>query len=247
MPVTASAVAGVVAGGAQFFDSLGKEKKAKAELAALTPAYYKIQDEYFQNKNISQNLAQGGIPNATKDYVTNESQRGLGSSLSAILQAGGSPNDVSGLLDTYDRSIERVGAQDAEQRLQNIQYYMNANKDLAGQKNTQWTINEYQPYQNKLKELTERRAAAEQNKWGGIGTALGSVTAAGTSMSNEGLLKKLFAGPGATPATDPFDVYSNTKGIQTTPMAARGSIASATGADYLPDPGFNFPFANRPI
>lgn len=190
MPGEAQAIQaglGIAAGAAQFFDSLAKEKKAKEELKRLKQPFYKIQDEYFQNRNMAGVLAGGGMPAASKDYYTTESHRGLGASISAVLQGGGDPSGISRVFDVYNRSIDRTTAMDAEQQIKNIQYFMGVNKDLAGQKTMKWALDEYQPYQNKLKEITQRRAAAERNKWEGIQTAIGSTGAFATSQQNNDL------------------------------------------------------------
>lgn len=194
-----SAGLGIVAGGAQFFDALAKEKKAKAELSRLSTPFYKIQKGYEQNLNQAGVMAGGGMPAASKDYYTSESQRGLGASISSILQGGGSPDSISKIFDVYNKSIDQTAVKDATQRIENIKYFQTANKDYAGQQNIQWGVNEYQPYQNKLKEITQRREAAEKNKWGGIQTAVGSLSALGTSLGgppgaggSNPLIEKLF-------------------------------------------------------
>lgn len=188
----ASDALGLVEGGVQLFTSLADQKKKERELNSLKQPFYKIQDEYLQNRNLAADQAQGGLPSATKDYLTSESQRGLGAGVSGILQSGGSPNDINKLFDTYSRSIDRTAAQDAEMHKKNIDYFMNVNKDLAGQKTMQWALNKYQPYQEKKKQLTEGIAADKLNAYGGANTAIGSVGAAGTSLENNGLLNLLF-------------------------------------------------------
>lgn len=231
MPLVASAasqaasqVGGTLLGGAQLVKGAIDEKKAKRELARLHQPLYGIQPEYYQNKNISEQLAGQGLPSATKDFLATETQRGLGAGIGAITQTGGGGiNDISKLMDVYNRSLSKIGAEDAETHLKNIQYFMGANKDLAGQKNMQWTINEYQPYQAKLKELTKRREAAEQNIWGGLQTMVGSASAAGTSMSNQGLMSKLFGDK-----TDPF---------QSGGEALSGLMPSGTPSTVDPNPG----------
>lgn len=177
----------VIAGGAKSIFGANELKKTKQELAALHMPGYKIQDEYFQNRNIAGSLAQGGLTQGAKDYYTEEAGRGLGAGISATLQGGGGVNDISRLLDTYNRGIKNVAAEDAEKQMGNIKNYTDTLKDLAGQKTMQWAINEYQPYQNKLKELTQRRAAAYQNLFGGIGDVASSLGGAGTALQNVGL------------------------------------------------------------
>lgn len=168
-------------------------KKDKEELEKLSPAFFKIQNEYKQNYNQAAEDAQSGLTQEAKDYFTGEAARGFGSGVSGVLSSGGGPNDIANLFDKYTRSIKSVGVEDSVKKLENIRYFMNTAKDLAGQKTIQWGVNEYQPYQNKLKELTQRIAADKQNIWSGIQGAIGAGQAAETSMMNKGLLDKLFS------------------------------------------------------
>lgn len=199
MPAIASAlsqassqIGGEVLGYAQLLSSYKQIKKDKQERDRLTPAFYKIQDEYFKNNNIAEETAGQGLTSAAKDYLTTETNRGLGTSIGAINQAGGSPNEIAKLFDSYSTGINRTAAEDAEAQLKNIQYYMNTNKDLAGQKTIQWGVNQYQPYQAKLKELTQRLSADKQNINSASGLILGSQSAQGTSLSNADLIGNLF-------------------------------------------------------
>lgn len=179
-------------GVAQFITGLKNEKKDDAALASLNRPFYKIQDEYIQNRNIGEGIAGQGMPSAQRNYLTQQSERGLGSSLDAILRGGGGVNDASLLLHQYNDQIGKIGAEDASQHLSNIQYFQKANADLAGQKNIQWSVNELQPYEAKLAELKKNRAIDEQNKWGGLTSAVGSMIGAGTANQNSALMKKMF-------------------------------------------------------
>lgn len=194
MPASASSMSSAVsqqmgmwAGTLQIFDSVKKEKQAAKELARLKPAFYNIQNEYFQNKNLAEGMSMSGLPQSSKDYADIERQRGLSTGIGALIQSGASPNDISQLLGTYNLSVDRTAAEDAGAKLENIKYFMNTNKDLAGQKTIQWSYNEELPYERKLKDITKRREAAEANKWAGLNLAIGSTSAAGTSMQNQDL------------------------------------------------------------
>jgi hypothetical protein len=185
----ASAGIGVASGIAQTAMGFIDEKKSKNELARLQKPFQKIQDEYLKNRDLAEIGAGQGLPSATKDFLTKESERGLSTGIRGILESGGSPNDIAKLFDTFDTSVSKTAAEDAEARLGNIKYFMDVNKDLAGQKNIQFGVNELQPYESALKSITDRRTAARQNIFGGISTAAGSLSAAGTAISNTGLLK----------------------------------------------------------
>jgi hypothetical protein len=170
-----------------FFDN----KKANKELDQLETPFYKVQDEYYQNRNLAAQQAAGGLPSATRNYLTTEAQRGLGSSIGAIEQTGGSPNGIAELLDQYNRNIEHTAAQDAQLHTGYLQEFMNRNTDVAGQKNMQFAINEYQPYENQLKQLEQRIAANKQNIFGGFSDAIGGAAAVGTATQNSDLSKAM--------------------------------------------------------
>lgn len=191
-----AAVGGIVLGGAQLFSSLHDEAQKKKELNGMANPFYTIQNEYYQNRNLAGANAESGMPAASKDYLTSESQRGLGAGVSGMLQSGGDPNNINKLFDSYNRNIDRTAADDASEHLKNIQYYISQNSNLAGQKNIQWALNKKQPYEEKLKQLTEGIAADKQNAVGGASTAIGSTAALGTSLENNTLLKSLFGNSG---------------------------------------------------
>jgi len=178
--------------GIQFFKSASDMKRNKRELERLRPVFYKVQDEYYQNRNMATELAQGGMPQATKDYLTSESQRGLGAGIEGILSSGGDPEAISSLFDSYNRSINNASAQDAQMWVDNIGRLMAANKDVAGQETMKWTLNDYQPYQARLKQLTQNMANAETNMWSGASGVMQGLTSLGTSTSNEKGYNDLF-------------------------------------------------------
>jgi len=232
--ITAAAIMGVAKGGAELYSGLHKLKKDKEESAKLKTPYYKVQDEYFQNKNLANEMAQGGLPAATRDYATTQGERGLGAGISGILGAGGDANDISHLFDSYDRSIDRISAQDAQTHLENIKYFTQANKDLAGQKTTQWGINEYKPYNDKLSELTARKAADEKTAWNGASGIIGSVGALGTSMQNADLLKSITNGAGKGDSmTQLFNTASRTLSDSSGPSMNTQLHTDSNGVDSV--------------
>lgn len=205
---------GLIAGGAEFFDSLSKEKADKKSLSEMRMPFYQIQNEYYQNQAGAAELAGQGTPTAELNYLTDQAGRGLGSTIEAVNRAGGGINDVSKLLDSYNQQIGKIGAESAAQHVENIKYFHKMNSELAGQKTMQWSINQYQPYEAKLKELNESIKTDEANKWAGISTAVGALTAGGTSMQNADLMKKLFPSDkgGGVGELDPTNLASTSSG-----------------------------------
>ncbi len=162
-------------------------RKAKKERESLKEPFYKVQDEYFQNKNLAASQAQGGFDASSLSYLTKENQRGLSSTLGAISQTGNTPNITSDILDQYRNNLEGIGFQDNQLHTAKIQDYMNRNLQLADQKTTQWAQNVLYPYQNKLQLLHQNEAIGKQNMWGGA-SDLGNIASSyATSRMNNDL------------------------------------------------------------
>lgn len=228
-----AAGAGIVKGAVDTFSAMHDKKNAQSELDNLSIPFYKVQNEFYQNNNLAAQQAQSGLTTASKDFLSTENQRGVGAGVSAILSSGGSAGDISKLFDSYSRSSFNAAAADSEAQQKNIQYYMDTNKDLAGQKITQWSLNEYQPYENKLKQLTERLGAAKLNISGGVNTAIGSLSAYGTATSNNSLIASEI-GKNNSQA----DVYKRMFAKSTDPFATSiGNVGNNTSeSDYVNNP-----------
>lgn len=176
-------VAGVGLGAYKVIKGNSNAKKAKRARERLAKPFYDIQDEYYQNKNLAGSLAQEGLPESTKDYYTQESQRGLSAGIKGVLSGGGNPNDISKLFTAYDDGIGKIGVADAQAHIDNIKYYMNVNKDLAGQKTIQWAVNKQSPYLNTLKQLNAEQFAGKEMANQGISDIASSVTSFATSQA----------------------------------------------------------------
>lgn len=199
----ASDAAGLGLNLAKLIGNAHKVKTETAELASLKQPLYQIQNEFFQNKNIAEAEAGGGLPQTVKDTLDKQRRTGLGTSISAMLQSGALPGDISKLFDIYDQSISTDAARDSEAHRQNIQMYMDAAKDLAGQKTTAWAVNEYQPYKEKLNQLTQNLATSKTNVQSAIQGIIGSIGAAGTALSLQDLISAPSLG-GKSTATNPL-------------------------------------------
>ncbi len=180
-----------------------QKREDEAQKKAIKPAFYKIQDEYFQNRDLAGNLAESGLPSSTKDYLTAQDERGFSAGLNAITSGGGDTGDVAKLFGSYANSINNTGAQDAMQKIKNIEYFTKVNSDLAGQKNIKWALNEKQPHDELLKQLNQDIAVDEKNRQSGIDQTIGAGTqlvgAAASGIAMNSLYNKLFP-----KETDPY-------------------------------------------
>lgn len=212
-------VAGVSAGLSIYkgIKANSADKAAQREGNALKRPAYQIPNEFVENKNIAEQMAGQGLSSAEKQYAGEQRERGLGSSLQALKETGGGPNEFAGLNKVFDDSLRSQSALDAQTHMQNIQFFTKANEDLAGQKVTQWGINELQPYESKLKEIQDRRIAAQTNRNNAVNEGIGSLTAGATSFNS------LYKQGGGTPPSSSPSPYNRTFGL--------ADVGATPGAD----------------
>lgn len=255
VPAAIQAATAIGGGISKVLGGKSDYEKNKEQLDSLADPFYKIQDEYFQNRNSAANEAQSGFSAETKDYYTTEAQRGLGSSLNAVSMGGGGVNDVSRILDTYNRGIRGTVAQDEQLRMQKMSEFYNRNKDLAGQKTIQWHLNEYQPNQNKMALYSGNMVNAKQNQTQGWNDILGGISAASSSFMNaQAGAASANGGAPFTPklvdatTVSPFSrEYAGTPQLQSNPNPMQMSsyltnpsyAAASTGNSYTP-PNWGF-------
>lgn len=214
MPVALiPAAAGLINAGVNAFGAGHREKLDKEELARLHAPFYKIQKEFGDIANSAEETAQGGLTIGAKDLYSDLAGRGLGTAISGTEAVGGSPNDINRIFQSYNDSARNVAAADSEAQIKNIAYYHNAAKELAGQKIIQFGVNEFQPYQNKLKELTQRIAADKLNLHNSINSGIESIQAGVTAGMND----RLFRNSTASFADDPFSSEHGAPGVSATP------------------------------
>lgn len=182
-----SAIGGVASLGYSIYKGVKadhEEKAAQTDANNLKRPFEKVSDEYYQNQNIAREQASGGLPIDVKLNLESQRNKGLGTSIGALNQAGGSPNDYARLNSIYDDSLKNESAEDAQQHFANIQYLMGVNKDMAGQKTTQWGVNEYQPYESKLAEIQGRKVASKTNFNNAVEEGIGSIDSVSTTIQN---------------------------------------------------------------
>ena len=108
------------------------DRAALAEERKNRPDYV-IPDAFEENRNITGSIAGQGFGSAAKDFYTNLTQGGLTASISAAERSGAGINSLNELLDSYNKSNERLAAADSQMKQQNIGDFIEANSALAGQ------------------------------------------------------------------------------------------------------------------
>ncbi len=185
MPFTAAAL--VTAGIGAYKAIKGASDSAQAKkrgMYNIRPTY-DIAPEYFANQGIASNLAQGGLPDSTKNYYETNAERGLGSSLGALLQTGGGVNSVADIYDRFDQNNRAIAAQDSQQKIENIKNLMATNNQLADQKTQKWVMDKYQPYLDTAKSVAAQKAQGAGEVNSGLNSIAGAVSSYAGAKANQ--------------------------------------------------------------
>jgi methanogenic corrinoid protein MtbC1 len=168
---------------------------------------YQIQDEYYDNVGMANNMAQSGLPAATRDFYSTQSERGLTASTDAVLRGGGGINAIADIYDKYNQANMRVASEDAMMRTANIRNLMEQNRTLAGQKNIKWSIDEYEPYKDTVRAGNQAVATGTNNVFTGLSGMASTLAnaAIATSQQDNGVTDSLSRGGGvvSTAASGP--------------------------------------------
>lgn len=176
MPVTASIVAGG-AGLLQGAIGIGQTSKANRRLNKLfkqrrafeTPA------EIFEILQMTQNNAQTGFGAETLDYLTDQADRGLSSSLGAATRIGADPNQLSGILDGYFQDIFKIGSQNELERMKKFDALINATQLVAANSEAEWASQE-NILKDQMQAASGTLAAGQQNLQSGINLGVNALT-----------------------------------------------------------------------
>lgn len=234
MPLTAGAIfTGISALGKA---GLGFSQLAHSKKVLKRPVM-KVEDEYFDNRSIGQNMAQHGLTEKALDFATSGLDRGLMAGIDATLAGGGSLNNIEGLFDRYKQGTNELAVRDATDQNKNIAYFVDRNKELAGKKTQAWVVNKLKPFEDEAKGLADERKAGYQNLFS-AGSELGAGFSAYSNSKNyEDMLK------GANKSNPVADYFTSLS--KTDPYSTGSSSSTATppptqhqSSDDTPPVGF---------
>jgi len=176
MPVTASLIAGGL-GLAKTVGGLIGESKANSRAKELEKSRPKFQISKESTDELALNeseLANGIGAKATRSY--NESaDKGLGTSLSAILKGGGNVNSVGDLYGADDAGRQRLVQLNESSRLGHIQNLMNSQRNMAEEQQKQFEFNQWRPFADKAQANAAAKEAANAQVSSGISSVAGAA------------------------------------------------------------------------
>lgn len=226
---------------AQLVGGAIKKRQAKKKAAELAASRPELESSPYLQENLSlarSELANGMSAESERAY-TQGSDRDFSGSLQAILQGGGSANNISELFDRSQTGRMRLSLMQDNLRLQQINNLFRAGGESENQRQQQFQFNQAAPWFDAAQANAGARQAGEQEMWSGINSL--SSTAAGAIASNQNANAYNNYGNGGGIETGNFG-YSNVRqqinsnvpsGNSMSPMATNTSYINPNYASSL--------------
>lgn len=224
MPLTLSLIGagvGAVSGGISAIAGAKQKKKANQALANnIQPTYQTPQTEW-DNISLLENRAGQGLSDSARAAYTNNADRGLAASLSAIQRGGGDANAMGNAFDSYLNNASSLAIADDRLKSQQIQDLIAGRQRSSAFQDKEYQINEYGPWANRQQALTQQAAAGQNQMMSGINTMTSGIM---NGISNYGasLYGNTKQGSGATPMPQSPPMAGNPFGTENSwhpPMA----------------------------
>lgn len=194
MAIAAAAIVAAAIGAGVAINGASKKAKAKRAEKANKRPEYNINPEEQQNQNIAESLASQGLTDGTKQYYNQQSERGLTSTIDAVLKGGGDVNNINNSYGAYQDGISRLAVLDDQRHLANLGTLMTQNQRMSDQRDKRWQINEFAPYADKAAANAKQKQDGENEIWKGIGMVGSAVTTYAGGASNQKDIKGVNGG-----------------------------------------------------
>lgn len=177
--------------------------KAERERRALANARPELGNSPYldeTNNLLSAELAAGNNTPAMQ-AMRQANDANFSSSLNAILQGGGSANNVADLFGQQQSGAMRMAMYGDDLRRQNIQNLIAANQGSEGFRQQQFQYNQYAPWADRSQATAAALQAANNQMWSGISSAGSSLTNWAGSQQYANNYNKALKKPTATTPT----------------------------------------------
>ena len=161
----------------------GETKRIAQQLAASRPQY-QISPLAGQDLSFAQSeLASNG--SAAEKAYTDLNNGQFSSSLGATLRSGGTPNSVGAIYGNNEDGRLKLQMMRDNLRLAKIQNYVRANQNMQDQQTTQWQVNKFAPWEDKVQANAAAREGASSMVNNGLNTFGAAIGNAGQSAREQ--------------------------------------------------------------
>lgn len=180
MAVIIPAIVGLAYSGYQVYQGEKSKKEANEAAGKLKRPVYdsELSKSEYDALNLLKSRAGQGLSSSARNLYQQNADRGLTSTLDAIIKSGGDPNSVSKAYSGYADNIGRLALADDAAKINNINAFLNQQRRVSDQEmnayDTGFKINQYAPYADEAARIAQLRGQGRQMTNAGI-TTLGQT------------------------------------------------------------------------
>lgn len=165
----------------------GAYQKGRAKKWAMNNPQpeYTIPSMYYSNLGLAEQQAQTGFSPETLNFLSQSAQQNQAQATNAILQAGGSVNNIAQIYAATNDRMRAIGLEDEKLKIAKINQLYDARKDLAGQQMTQWKLNIFDKWKNAAAANAVNMSNANSTMNSGLNTTLSAIGQGVNYASNQ--------------------------------------------------------------
>jgi len=165
----------------------GAYQKGRAKKWAMNNPQpeYTIPSMYYSNLGLAEQQAQTGFSPETLNFLSQSAQQNQAQATNAILQAGGSVNNIAQIYAATNNRMRAIGLEDEKLKIAKINKLYDARKDLAGQQMTQWKLNIFDKWKNAAAANAVNMSNANSTMNSGLNTTLSAIGQGVNYASNQ--------------------------------------------------------------
>lgn len=242
MAVIIPAIVGLAATGYQIYQGEQNKKKAReAEKNNVRPTYNPVipQSEYDASR-LLQSRASQGMSDSARNAFQQQADRGLSSSLDAIIKSGGTVNDASRAYQGYADSISRMALAEDKLKLDNLNAFLGQQRRISDMQTNNadknFQINQYAPFLDEQARIAQMRTLGQQQTNAGINTAASTVANYATNIGQKNDIYGINGGhsdwrgrpvyPQGSAGNTPIEAYQPMNTYSMLGLSPSGSAAS---------------------
>lgn len=254
MPAGGLVIAGVgtAIGVGQALYGNAQRKKYQRQLDALAAQRpeYEINPEEADIMNLAQSRASMGMGAGARQQMQNNTDRTLATLANASLMGGGDANALAAIAERSQNAYNQGAIYNDQVRLQNLSNLQAAYARQSANRDKAWTINDMQPWKDKMTAVSQQLQGANNMMYGGINQAGSGL------MSGLGYLGSFGGGGSGTSYRAPMAISQQPTsgpsqfGASASPyIPGQVSVPSFSpntmGGEFASDEGLQFLEANR--
>lgn len=174
----------IVGTGIQAYKAIDENSQANAINKSNVRPTYTIPQEYYQNLNIANQLAQQGIPQQQYNNQVNSINQNQAGGIAALNGSSNPGSGVASVVGQSNKANANLNAADSGQRLDNLRYAMQVRGQLAQQKLAQQQYNLFDKYTEQFNKAAALQGASNQNFQGAVSSASGLASGLASNDAN---------------------------------------------------------------